>query len=92
MKYLLLLTLLLSGCNSNNVSIQTDPNKLKFKAGEEVSITFPFYSNCSGYIKDYELNHYLKDGPKYYVYIWCPNLGMLKDIIILNESDLGKTK
>ena len=67
MKYLIVFILLLTGCGP----ILTDPNQLKFKAGDRVNINLQFYQNCSGIIESYVAYRDSNEPPSYKVAVYC---------------------
>ena len=81
----------LNGCVDSG-PVRVDTSKLKFRAGDEISISSPFYSSCVGTITGYIYYYDLKDGPCYYVSFRCPNIGTLEDLIQVPESIMSKYK
>jgi len=90
MKYLIL-AFLLMGCTVEPDSvILTNPNTLKFKAGDSVTTTTGFYSNCLGFVSNYAIGTNVKMGPKYTVNFICGNI-VTNEVEIL-ESELRMAK
>jgi hypothetical protein len=87
MKYLIPL-LFLSACSLPN-TVYTDPNTLKFHAGDAVRTSSGFYSSCMGTIRDYYPRHVKEDGPGYFVSFDCFAAGHISNVGV-GERDLVK--
>jgi hypothetical protein len=93
LKYLPLLTLFLIGCMdypSHETTVRTDQSNLKFSAGDEIRVPVSFYSRCKGTITSYLPYYGSESGPKYFVSFSCPNIGRIKDDILISESSMVK--
>jgi hypothetical protein len=91
MKYVLILSILFAGCSLRSSDfVWTDPNTLKFHAGERVRPLTGFYSDCRGIITDFARGYDKSTGPAYLVDLFCgPSDGEREEKVLL-ERDLVK--
>lgn len=80
-----------TGCLESTL-VTVNPESLKFKAGDEVTTTVSFYANCTGTIEDYGSIRQKGEPPHYRVSFYCPNIGLLDDISVMENNLALKTE
>jgi hypothetical protein len=69
-------------------TVDTKPYVLKFKSGDRVRTTFPFFSTCEGIVAGYTIAYDDQEGPRYSVNFVCGEGRVKTDGVIVLESTL----